>query len=114
MTPAVKANIQPDIADDVARVVDQIVELARPLRVVLFGSAARGTAGPESDIDLLVVVPDGTHRRRLAEDLYEKIVHGRRPFDLLVTTPATLSTYGMSPGLIYRTIIREGVEVYPG
>jgi len=38
----------------------RLVDLYRPERVYLFGSAARGTAGPDSDYDLMVVVPDET------------------------------------------------------
>lgn len=39
-------------------VIDRIVEVLSPDQIWLFGSRARGTAGPESDWDLLVVVPD--------------------------------------------------------
>src|ERR1700733_1796747 len=38
----------------------RLVEYYRPVRVYLFGSEARGEAGPDSDLDFLVVVPDGT------------------------------------------------------
>jgi hypothetical protein len=44
----------------------RIVEVARPDRIVLFGSTARGEMGPDSDIDVLVVKSDVEHRRRLA------------------------------------------------
>ncbi|PYO54511.1 MAG: hypothetical protein DMD83_22120, partial [Candidatus Rokuibacteriota bacterium] len=39
-------------------IVRRLVEAYRPDRIYLFGSRARGTAGAESDYDLLVVVPD--------------------------------------------------------
>lgn len=51
-------------------VVRRIVDASRPLRIILFGSAARGDARPWSDIDLLVVMPNGTHRRATAQRLY--------------------------------------------
>ena len=57
----------------VARVVRRVVEEVAPLRVVLFGSRARGTARPDSDVDLLVVVPDGTERRATAKRLYRRL-----------------------------------------
>ena len=41
-------------------IVDRLVETYRPVRVYLFGSAARGEAGPDSDYDLMVLVPDQT------------------------------------------------------
>ena len=42
--------------------VRQIVSLVNPLKIILFGSAAREEMNPDSDIDLLVVMPEGTHR----------------------------------------------------
>ena len=44
----------------ITTMVDRIVTRFEPSRVVLFGSHARGTAGKDSDADLLVVMPDGT------------------------------------------------------
>src|ERR1017187_6720718 len=38
----------------------RLVEFYRPVRIYLFGSEARGEAGPDSDLDFLVVVPDHT------------------------------------------------------
>jgi len=40
--------------------VERIVATARPLRILAFGSRARGDAAPESDLDLLVVLPKGS------------------------------------------------------
>jgi len=39
---------------------DAVVAYFKPQRVILFGSTARGEAGPDSDIDLLVIVDDDT------------------------------------------------------
>lgn len=44
---------------------DPVIAFYRPVRIVLFGSAARGTAGPDSDIDLLVIVDDDTPPEKL-------------------------------------------------
>jgi len=38
----------------------RLVDYYRPVRIYLFGSEARGEAGPDSDLDFLVVVPDDT------------------------------------------------------
>jgi predicted nucleotidyltransferase len=48
------------VVDELVR---RIVEEVHPLRIILFGSAVRGKVGPNSDIDLLVVMPQGVHRR---------------------------------------------------
>jgi predicted nucleotidyltransferase len=92
--------------------VQGIVEEVHPLRIILFGSAARGEMEPKSDIDLLVVMPEGVHRRRIAQLLYEKITRLGAPFDILVATPDDLQKHKDKIGLIYRTILQEGREVY--
>jgi predicted nucleotidyltransferase len=51
----------PKILNDLVR---RIVEIAQPRRIILFGSAVRDDMRPDSDIDILVVVPDGTPRRQ--------------------------------------------------
>ena len=55
---------QPPSADDpvLLEVVRRLVEAYHPLRIYLFGSAARGDAGPDSDYDIMVVVPDDAPR----------------------------------------------------
>lgn len=44
--------------------VRRIVEAVHPLKILLFGSAARSQMGPNSDLDIPVVMPDGVHHRR--------------------------------------------------
>ena len=53
--------------------VRSIVEAVHPLRILLFGSAVRGEVNPNSDIDVLVVMPEGVHRRRTAQFLSRRI-----------------------------------------
>jgi predicted nucleotidyltransferase len=103
--------MQPD-----SQVVDQMVQAVvtsvSPLRIIVFGPAARGEMGPDSDLDLLVVMPQGTHRRKTAQRLYRQMVGLGVPFDILVATPEDLDLHRNNPGLIYQTILREGTEVY--
>lgn len=96
----------------IQELVRQIVEAVHPLRIILFGSAARGETNADSDLDVLVVMPDGTHRRRTAQHLYLKI-HGLGvPFDILVATPSLLEMHKDNVGLVYREVLREGKEIY--
>jgi len=96
----------------IEELVNRIVETVHPLRVLVFGSAALGEAGPQSDIDLLVVMPEGVHRRRTAQELYRRIRGTGVPFDILVATPSDLEKHRNNIGLIYRTVLNEGREVY--
>ncbi|MGD8787393.1 MAG: nucleotidyltransferase domain-containing protein [Phycisphaerales bacterium] len=92
--------------------VQSIVEVVHPLKIILFGSYARGKTNPESDIDVLVVMPEGTHCRRTAQLLYRQIRELGVPFDILVATPSVLEKHKDNIGLIYRTVLKEGREIY--
>lgn len=91
---------------------NEIVNAVHPLRIIVFGSAARGQMGQDSDIDVMVVMPEGVHRRRTAQDLYRRIVGLGTPFDIVVATPEDLEKHLDNIGLIYRTVLQEGIEVY--
>ena len=99
-------------SEAIEQLVQRIIELVQPLRIILFGSAARGEMGPDSDIDVLVVMPEGVHRRRTAQFLYRQIRGLGVPFDILVATPNDLEKHKNNIGLIYRSMLREGREVY--
>ena len=100
---------QKDVIDELVR---RIVDTIHPLRIILFGSAARGEIGPHSDIDVLVVMPEGVHRRQTAQFLYNQISGLGVPFDVLVATPKDLEKHKENIGLIYRIVLQEGREVY--
>jgi predicted nucleotidyltransferase len=92
----------------IAEMVRRIVERFHPERIILFGSHARGTAAPNSDVDLLVVMqPQGSKRRRAVE------IHGLLagmgiPKDVIVVTPEEFEAYRDAPGTVIRTAWQEG------
>lgn len=96
----------------VREIVERIVEQVHPTRIILFGSVARDEQSVESDVDLLIVMPEGTHKRQTAQMLYRKLRGLPVPVDVLVTTEADLDHQKDNPGLIYRTILQEGRELY--
>ena len=99
----------PEVIEQLVR---RIIEIVQPLRIILFGSAARGEMGPDSNIDVLVVMPEGVHRRRTAQLLYRQIRGLGVPFDILVATPDDLERHKDNIGLVYQSILQEGREVY--
>jgi len=101
-----------DVTAEIEHLVSLIVAEAHPLRVILFGSAARGDMTPDSDIDLLVVMPDGTHRLHTMQRLYARVRGVTLPFDILVATTSDLEVHGDALGLVYRDALREGRELY--
>jgi len=95
-----------------SELVARIVAAAHPRRIILFGSLARGEAALHSDIDVLVVAPEGSHRRKTAQAIYRGLLGFGLPVDVVVATPSDLELYRDSPGLIYREALREGRELY--
>ena len=92
--------------------VKRIVDAAHPLRIILFGSAAKGSMGPQSDLDLLVIMPEGTHRRRTAQRLYRLLQGIGMPKDVVVVTEKDIHDHGENPSLILYPALREGKELY--
>ena len=66
----------------------------------------------ESDYDILVIMPEGTHRRNTSKLLYKKIADTGLPVDIIVATPNDIEKHKNNIGLIYRSILVEGKELY--
>lgn len=95
-----------------ADIVQRVVDVAKPEQIVLFGSAARGAMGPNSDVDLLVVKSGRFHRGRLLEAIYRSLRGVAAAVDVIVTTPEELQRYRDDPCLIVAPALREGRLVY--
>ena len=102
--------------DREARLMEEIVSRIRrasqPIQIVLFGSSVRGDAGPDSDLDILVVVPNGTHRRRTARDIFLALSGIGRPKDIVVVTEEDIKNYGSNPSFVIAPALKEGRELY--
>jgi predicted nucleotidyltransferase len=98
--------------DALAEIVRRIVRVAAPERIVLFGSAARGEAGPASDLDLLVIKPGRYHRGRLTEEIYLSLIGVGRAVDVVVVTPEDVERYRNAPALVIAPALREGRVIY--
>ncbi len=89
-----------------------IVERFDPEKIILFGSHARGTAGPDSDVDLLVVMRFQGSRRGLATAIDIALSNRQLPLDLIVVTPEELERDQDRVGTIIRPAMREGRILY--
>ncbi len=83
------------------------------MRVILFGSRARGDAGPHSDVDLLVVMPDGIEdERRVTVEIRRLLRDMPVAKDVVVTTPEEIERRGDLVGTVLRPALREGKVLY--
>jgi len=90
-----------------SRVADRIVERCDATRIVLYGSVARGDDGPDSDIDLLVVMPIVGRRHDTAVRVLNELRDLPVPVDITVVDPAHLDEEARVPGVV-RAALREG------
>jgi HEPN domain-containing protein/predicted nucleotidyltransferase len=93
-------------------VVMRIVDAVAPDRIILFGSAARGTMGPRSDLDLLVVTSQRDDSGEADAAIRRALRTVQVEYDLVIATPGDLERYGRSIGLVYRAALEEGRELY--
>jgi predicted nucleotidyltransferase len=94
------------------KIIQRIVEVAQPERIILFGSAARGAMGRHSDVDLLVVKSGEFDHSRLVGDIYMHLHGVGQAVDVLVVTPEQVEQYRNTHCLIIAPALREGKEVY--
>jgi len=98
---------------ELAIAVKRLIAALRPERIYVFGSRARGTARPESDVDLLVVVPASdlpAHRRdQLA---HQAVGLHLLPMDILVLTRNEFERRREVPASLPATVLREGRILY--
>ncbi len=108
--PPVHLATLPEAARAIAR---RLVQALQPDAIYLFGSHARGDAGPDSDLDFLVVVPESSHPR------YTRSVEARRlvgdisaPKDIVVLTRQEWETEQRVVCSLAGTVLREGILLH--
>lgn len=93
--------------------VDRLVHALHPERIFLFGSRARGDARPDSDYDLLAVVPDSDlapHRRDVLA--FRALCGVGAAKDVLVWTREEFESRSRVATSLPATVLREGRLVY--
>jgi predicted nucleotidyltransferase len=92
--------------------VARIRNAVQPERIVLFGSHARGTAGPESDFDILVIAPSSLPRWRRTVPLYRLLAGIGISKDLIWWTPEEVEEWRNVRSHFITTVLREGKVLY--
>jgi predicted nucleotidyltransferase len=93
-------------------ITERIVATVQPRRIVLFGSAAEGRMGPDNDIDLLIIMPDGVHRRNTARVIYRKLSGMGFSKDIIVVTENDILKNRDNPSLVIHPALKHGKELY--
>jgi len=97
----------------VKKAVTKIIRIARPRKVILFGSYVRGKIGWNSDLDVLVVAPNSVKNSHDESVRIRRALRGiHMPMDILVISESEFAEFADVPGLIYREAVRTGEIVY--
>ena len=101
-------SLDQETLDDI---INRIVEVAQPEKIILFGSAARGEMGPHSDLDFLII-KGGTDSLGLMRRIYGKLLGAAAAVDAIVVSPEDVERYKDSHALFIKPALREGRVVY--
>jgi predicted nucleotidyltransferase len=102
-------TINDEILNEIIR---RIVATAHPRKIILFGSAGRGEMGPNSDLDILVVMPSGVHRRNTARSIYRNLIGVGFAADIVVVTEQDIELYHDNIGMVIKPAIEQGKLLY--
>ena len=92
--------------------VQRLVERFDPDQIILFGSQARGTAAPGSDVDLLVIMPVSGSKRAKQLEMRIALHDITAPKDIILATPDEVARRRDIIGTIIRPALREGKVLY--
>lgn len=96
----------------IGEMVRRIVKNFDPDKIILFGSFASGTADADSDVDLLVVMPLTTSKRKQGAQIDMALADVGLPKDVIVVTPEEVQKYRDVVGSIVYPALREGKVLY--
>lgn len=98
--------------DWLPEIVNRLVREFDPLKIILFGSHARGEANMHSDLDLLVVLRSVSPKRREVVEMRRALGDLPVSKDVIVTTPEEIDRRGDLVGTVLRPALREGRVLY--
>src|SRR5258708_40225596 len=104
-----KGKPEPGILADVVK---RVVRAAKPDKIVLFGSAARGTMGPDSDLDLLVIKGGKFNYWRVLTKIYRSLRRSGAAVDVVLVTTEDAERYRDTHCLVICPALHEGKVVF--
>lgn len=96
------------------KIINAILQVVIPDKIILFGSQARGTAKNDSDYDILVIKSGIDNTLRVEKAIYRQFMNIDElvSIDILVATPEIIDKYRNAIGCIIKPALEEGIIVY--
>lgn len=100
-----------EMAQEINKIKDKIVERYRPEKIILFGSYAYGKPDNDSDVDFMVIMPFKGKGQYKALEILESISPSI-PIDLLVRTPIQVKTRISQNDFFMHKVLTKGKVLY--
>lgn len=94
------------------KIINKILEIIIPDKIILFGSRAKGTAHEGSDYDLLIIKSGIENKREISKKIYRNMLGTNASVDIILEKPEIVEEYKDAVGFIYRFALKEGKIVY--
>lgn len=98
--------------EDITRIIKILREDAKPKKIILFGSGARGDSKPDSDADFLVVEESVSDRAGEMVRLRRLLSSLRIPVDIVVVSESAFRKWRTTPGNLFYEASIEGKLLY--
>ncbi len=99
-------------SETIDRAVRLLVEAVHPQKIILFGSFARGDETPDSDVDLVVILPSVDNHFSEMVRLRRTLREIRMPIDVLVYSDEDVRTRGTWSGTALHEALHTGRVLY--
>lgn len=96
------------------KIIDLILKVIIPDKIILFGSQARGDARPDSDYDILVIASQIDNELKVERKIYRNLVYMDEPVgvDIIVKTPESIERSKKLFVSVVNQALEEGIVVY--
>ena len=98
--------------EKISAAVQRLAAVGKPRKIILFGSAARGRAGINSDADFLVITKQEVPPRRESVRLRKALKDIMMPMEIVVISEEKFRALAQQPGLVYREALQSGRVLY--
>jgi predicted nucleotidyltransferase len=105
-------TVSTDVDSAIQEMVRRLVARFHPERIILFGSHARGEAGPDSDVDLLVVLSGPLSKKEQTIEVRLALRGVGVAKDVFLATPEEVEAHKDLPGTLVYPAMREGKVLY--
>ncbi len=92
--------------------VQRILEVTQPDKIILFGSYARGDAREDSDIDILIIQPSDLPRYKRSTPIRLALLGLHPSKDIVVYTPEEVEEWKTASTSFIASVLREGRVLY--